>query len=287
MNTTQDIKTLREQMQRDVTEKAEAHDALRTQRDKIDAELATSEEALRSAADELSRFDGVFGQRLIDAGETLTTTPSIKPGRKAQAAKGTGSAKAQTRGKAAAKVEPAPKKAKAAAKPVKAKAAAAAPKPGKKTRGQSRAAEGRRAVANEERPKLKDAIKTVMGNKVMTAQEVFDGLVAKGWTPNAKDPRVYVGHVLSSMSDLFARVPEKGRGYYRVADTSAGSKRPAATSGSKRATAAAAATSGSKRPAGNGSKRQGSNGSKGRSTDEILAEAGIRTLRGASASAPS
>lgn len=109
---------------------------------------------------------------------------------------------------------PAPVKAKAApAKKAPAKAAPA--KPAKKT-PKNRAAEGRRAVLAGERPTLKDAMKQVMGSRTMNSQEVYDALKAKGWLPNSTEPKNYIGYSLSSMKDHFERVPDKGRGFYRV-----------------------------------------------------------------------
>lgn len=87
-----------------------------------------------------------------------------------------------------------------------------------------RATQGRRAVARGQRPSLKEAILTVMGDKTLHASDVHDALAAKGWLPDAADPRTYIGHVLSTLSDpqsegdyAFERVTEKGRGYYRAA----------------------------------------------------------------------
>jgi hypothetical protein len=80
----------------------------------------------------------------------------------------------------------------------------------------NRAAEGRRAVLAGERPSLKDGIRQVMGSKVMSTQEVYDALKAKGWLPNSNDPKGYVGYTLSADKKSFDRVPDKGRGFYRL-----------------------------------------------------------------------
>ena len=112
------------------------------------------------------------------------------------------------------KTAAAPAPAKAEPKKAAAKAAPAA-KPTKKS-PKNRAAEGRRAVLAGERPNLKDAMKQVMGNKVMNSQQVYDDLKAKGWLPNSNDPKSYIGYSLSSMKTDFERVADKGRGFYRV-----------------------------------------------------------------------
>lgn len=80
----------------------------------------------------------------------------------------------------------------------------------------NRASEGRAAVASGSRPPIKKAIAQVMGDKVMHASEVFEALKAKNWLPNSSDPRTYIAFVLSSNKEIFARVPERGRGYYQV-----------------------------------------------------------------------
>lgn len=85
-----------------------------------------------------------------------------------------------------------------------------------------RQAQGRRDVAEGKRPSLRDAVIKVMGNRAMSKAEVFDALKAKGWLPNSDKPLTYIGYTLSSTKcreddkHLFARVPEKGRGFYRV-----------------------------------------------------------------------
>lgn len=79
-----------------------------------------------------------------------------------------------------------------------------------------RALKGRQQVASGSRPPIKEAIVRVMGAKVMHTSEVLAALEAKGWAPAAKDPKQYVGYVLSSATDFFARVKAKGRGFYKV-----------------------------------------------------------------------
>lgn len=82
----------------------------------------------------------------------------------------------------------------------------------------SRAAVGRREVAEGKRPKIKDAMKTVMGSVVMNATTVFEALKARDWLPNANNPRAYIAYLLSSLRDDFDRV-EGRRGFYRVHGT--------------------------------------------------------------------
>ena len=61
-----------------------------------------------------------------------------------------------------------------------------------------------------------DGIRQVMGSEVMSTQEVYDALKAKGWLPNSTDPKGYVGYTLSAHKKDFDRVLEKGRGFYRL-----------------------------------------------------------------------
>lgn len=88
----------------------------------------------------------------------------------------------------------------------------------------NRAAEGRRAVARGDRPKIKDALIQVMASDVVNSLTIFERLTANGWLPNANDPRQYISYVLSSTKDkagnpVFERVQSAGRGYYRVFGT--------------------------------------------------------------------
>lgn len=76
-----------------------------------------------------------------------------------------------------------------------------------------RAAEGRRAVARGDRPPLREAMAVVMGDGSMTSADVVAALEARGWGPNADDPRQYISYMLSSSKDTFDRVE---RGVYRV-----------------------------------------------------------------------
>jgi hypothetical protein len=76
-------------------------------------------------------------------------------------------------------------------------------------------AEGRKAVANGERPPLKKAVAMVMGDKVMNARDVVGALEEKGWAPASNNPYQYVSFVLASnRPEVFERTGK--RGYYRV-----------------------------------------------------------------------
>jgi hypothetical protein len=123
--------------------------------------------------------------------------------------------KAKPAAKKAAKKKVAKKPAKKPAKPAAKKKVAkkTAKKTAKKAKGSAAAAAGRRAVARGDRPTLKEAMAKVMGSKVMSAGEIADGLEAKGWLPNSKDPRTYCLYTLSDNKDVFERV-ERGR--YKV-----------------------------------------------------------------------
>lgn len=79
----------------------------------------------------------------------------------------------------------------------------------------SRAAQGRREVAEGSRPNLKTAIMLVMGSDVCNANNVFEMLKEKDWLPNSSDPRLYIGYTLSSSKENFDRIENK-RGFYKV-----------------------------------------------------------------------
>ena len=89
-----------------------------------------------------------------------------------------------------------------------------------KTKGNnSRATQGRRAVAQGLRPPIKKAMIEVCGKKTMNASEMYEALNAKGWLPDSNDPRAYISYLFSSLKDSFERVEGKVRGYYRVRDS--------------------------------------------------------------------
>jgi hypothetical protein len=83
----------------------------------------------------------------------------------------------------------------------------------------NRAAVGRREVADGRRPKIRDAMVTVMGTNIMNALSIYEDLKVRDWLPNSSNPRAYIAYLLSSFSETFERVPSKGRGYYRVRAT--------------------------------------------------------------------
>jgi ribonuclease E len=101
-----------------------------------------------------------------------------------------------------------------AKKNVKAEKPAKAAKPAKEVK----AAKAEKPAKTGDRPTLVEAIKIVMGNKVMNAEAVLAALTEKGWAPGAQDKKTYTSYLLSSNKDVFERVPDKGRGFYRVAD---------------------------------------------------------------------
>lgn len=153
---------------------------------RLQADLQQAQAVVQQSRDKLAKFDEIIGG---DA--PVRRKPGPKPGAK--------------RGR-----------------PAKAKAETTASRPKKKAEGGSRAVEGRRAVARGERPTIKDAIIQVIGGDVCNAIEVYERLHAKGWLPNATEPRQYISFVLSSTKSkdgkpVFERVQGKGRGYYRVA----------------------------------------------------------------------
>ena len=152
----------------------------------------------------------------------------------------------------AKKVAPAKAAPKAAAKAPAKKPAAKAPAKGKDN---AAAAKGRAEVKAGLRPTIKEAMTQVMGDKTMNAAEIYDLLKAKNWLPSANDPRGYIAYLLSSMKDRFERVPDKGRGYYRVLKGAAPAVAAAKPNGKKAA------------PAAKGKK----------STDKILEEAGVNS----------
>jgi len=71
-------------------------------------------------------------------------------------------------------------------------------------------------VPNGVKPTLKQALLAVMGTDVVNVDEALKRLQAKGWEPNARDPKGYLAHRLSQTKDLFERDSVMGRGFYRV-----------------------------------------------------------------------
>jgi len=76
-------------------------------------------------------------------------------------------------------------------------------------------------AASGEKPSLRNGIITVLkarhgkGEVDVSADAIFKELESRGWVPNSKDPRNYVGHVLSTYPALFERGKE--RGTYKLA----------------------------------------------------------------------
>ena len=175
----------------------------RNENNEIQKAKEASDAKLESLQEKLAQFDAQF-PAVGDGAKVSTAAKGAKRGRKP----GKKVAKKATKKAAAPKAKKAAKKATKKAAP-KAKA-----KKGRKPTKNVAAAEGRRAVARGDRPVLKEAMKTVMGDKVMAAQDIVDGLKAKGWLPNAKDPRTYISFTLSAQKDAFERTEK--RGYYRV-----------------------------------------------------------------------
>jgi len=153
----------------------------------IEAQIKKLEGTLKSAKSHLKEVDTL----IADNTKLSVAKKNVKAEKPAKAAKPVKEAKAT---KAAAKVK--------AAKPAKEVKAAKAEKPAK----------------TGDRPTLVEAIKIVMGNKVMNAEAVLAALTEKGWAPGAQDKKTYTSYLLSSNKDVFERVPDKGRGFYRVAD---------------------------------------------------------------------
>ncbi len=229
---TQDIKTLRAKCAKEVETKKAVYEKLRdahakftsdfkAQETKLTAELRVAEAELRTAGKELVDFDKVFGERLSANG-----TPKSKAKASAEAAPVAATPakrgpKPKVKPAAATQASPTAEPKRRGRPPkVKVVGEAVAPKTPKasakaRNEGQSRAAAGRRAVALRERPPLKNAIAEALGNKTLSAQEVYEILEARQQLPNADRPRVYVGYVLSANEDLYERATDK-RGFYRL-----------------------------------------------------------------------
>ena len=75
--------------------------------------------------------------------------------------------------------------------------------------------DGTPIMQTQDRPPLGQTILEVMGADICNSEEVLRRLSQKGWAPDAKDPKMYVGYMLSSSKDKFEHVKSKGRGFYR------------------------------------------------------------------------
>ncbi len=78
---------------------------------------------------------------------------------------------------------------------------------------QSRVAAGRQAVLNGDRPKLVDAITTVMGQDTVSSPDILARLEKRGWAPQATKPVSYISFTLSANPKRFTRA---SRGHYCV-----------------------------------------------------------------------
>lgn len=66
-----------------------------------------------------------------------------------------------------------------------------------------------------QRPRLEDSIQIVMGNKELSAPEIYTELRSRHWIPASKDPLGYIRYALSANSAIFLR--RKGvRGKYHL-----------------------------------------------------------------------
>jgi hypothetical protein len=190
------------------------------QREKVaalQAQLAEAQTALEGYETSFEMLKGTLDQFDAQHGKPSKNAPKKGKAKKVVAKPAAKKGKAKKAAKPAAKKatakKAAPKAAKKAAKPAAKKATAK--KKTTKASNNSAAAEGRRAVARGDRPSIREAMARVMGKKTMNAAEIVDGLKAKGWMPNAKDPRTYCLYTLSDNKETFERV-ERGR--YKVRD---------------------------------------------------------------------
>jgi chemotaxis protein histidine kinase CheA len=107
--------------------------------------------------------------------------------------------------------------AKAEAKAVKAEAKPAkepkAPKAEKKAPEKKAAKAAEKKAVGEKLPPMKERIKKVLGSKSMDCPAIMDALKIKNWLPDAKDPKAYVSFLLSGNPNDFKRV---SRGVYCV-----------------------------------------------------------------------
>jgi hypothetical protein len=169
----------------------------------LQAEVATKQAEAVKAADKVTKFVEIFGDG-SSASAAPAAAPKGKPGRKPKAATED----------ATSTPEPVKPKGKPGRKPKAKDESAADPKP--KVAGMSRAAEGRRQVANGDRPKLHDAMAVTAGDRIVNADTLFTEMKEMGWLPFSDNPRGYISYTLSSAKETFEKVPAKGRGFYRV-----------------------------------------------------------------------
>jgi hypothetical protein len=214
---------LRSQFTKQLNEKTAGLAKLQSAEKQLTAEIAT----LRAR---IAKFDEVF------AVGGVPTKTRRKPGPKPKT-----TVTAKTDGiKTTTRRKPGPKP-----KAVKVKAAAKTTTKATKVKGNNRATQGRRAVAQGLRPPIKKAMIEVMGKKTMNASEMYEALKAKNWLPDSSDPRAYISYLFSSLKESFERVEGKGRGYYRqrdVATTTAKTEKKAAKAETTTTTAATEVT---------------------------------------------
>ena len=70
-------------------------------------------------------------------------------------------------------------------------------------------------VPRSKRPNLNRAVRIVMGDKIMTAKEVAEAVMARGWEPLSTDPYRFICQFVSS-ARIFQKIPAKGAQAYRV-----------------------------------------------------------------------
>lgn len=187
-------------------------------RAKLEADVADKRAAVESAVTRLAKAEEKLKlfQSVAQGTAKLPAIPKIavkrKPGRPKKAEASPGVVIKRKPGRPRKEPVEAPKK---RGRPRK-DAAAPAKKRGRPAKDKIRAAEGRAAVARGDRPSIKEAVRTVMGDKIMSASEILELIKARHWTPNANDPKTYIAYILSATKAYFERVPSKGRGYYQV-----------------------------------------------------------------------
>lgn len=283
MTAIQTLKNARTLAAKEVESARKAHTKFKTQAETFNKAFTEVKATLLQAEVNLKALDDA----LKAMGETKAPAPAKIAERKTPKVQAKKAAKVH-----AAPVKAAPAKtAKVAAKKVaKIQAKTKTPKVQAKKapkKSASRQAAGRREVAENKRPTIRDAMMKVMGTKVMSRQQVFDLLKAKGWLPNSNDPLGYVGYLLSATKakdggHLFERVAEKGRGFYRVKQEAAAPVvAPAAPKAKRKYTKKAAAAPKAAAPKAEAKvvqpKAEVNGVTPEKTTEQILKEAGIGT----------
>lgn len=208
-------------------------------RQRLIDEVEKHKAPFQRALDNLRQFDDTLrtaGQsvpfnRPTTNGHSTTASANTKTAKGSHAGKTT--VKAPSKTKTAAKTKSGPAKAKTSSK-VKAKTTAKATRRGRKP---------------NDGMTLKEAMCKVIGKRTVRAAEVFAGLKEIGHVPNAQNPEKHVGYMLSSEPEIFPRVPEKGRGWYRADPTKLPKGRGGRQPGSKTARTAEKEAGSSSEPA--------------------------------------